>query len=64
MFIVLRLFVVKDKEISAPQDVELEEAEVTKKRHLNVVFIGHVGELINLMFLFWEKEMTWLIIWF
>lgn len=34
---------VKDKEVSAVEDVEsLEETEGNKKRHLNVVFIGHV----------------------
>jgi hypothetical protein len=37
---------VKDKEISAPDD---EAKELPKKRHLNVVFIGHVGRLIHFM---------------
>ncbi|XP_052179466.1 uncharacterized protein LOC127792875 isoform X5 [Diospyros lotus] len=32
---------VKDKDISASQDIE-DEVEDNKKRHLNVVFIGHV----------------------
>ena len=36
----------KDKEISAPDD---EAKELPKKRHLNVVFIGHVGRLIHFM---------------
>jgi hypothetical protein len=35
---------VKDKEIPSGQD---EEEEQMKKRHLNVVFIGHVGKLMN-----------------
>jgi len=35
---------VKDKEIPPVQEEEEEEPETTK-RHLNVVFIGHVGEL-------------------
>lgn len=35
------------KEISAPEDIEgPEDAEGYKKRHLNVVFIGHVGRFI------------------
>ncbi|KAJ0048500.1 hypothetical protein Pint_16977 [Pistacia integerrima] len=33
---------VKHKEVSAPQDVELEAEKGITKRHLNVVFIGHV----------------------
>jgi len=36
---------VKDKEIPPVQEEE-EEPEATK-RHLNVVFIGHVGKLNN-----------------
>ena len=39
-------FVVKDKEIPPVQE-EDDEAEMMKKRHLNVVFIGHVGKLMN-----------------
>ncbi|KAK2972704.1 hypothetical protein RJ640_025555 [Escallonia rubra] len=34
---------VKKKEISAPEDTE-DLVEYNKKRHLNVVFIGHVGK--------------------
>ncbi|XP_073100572.1 uncharacterized protein [Elaeis guineensis] len=35
---------VKDKEAVATEEVEdLDEKEENKKRHLNVVFIGHVG---------------------
>lgn len=33
----------KEKETPAPQEAEEEEAEEDKKRHLNLVFIGHVG---------------------
>ncbi|KAJ6744610.1 hypothetical protein OIU79_030863, partial [Salix purpurea] len=35
---------VKDKEVPAPEDVEalVEVEQDNKKRHLNVVFIGHV----------------------
>lgn len=36
----------KDKEIPSVQDEE-DVPEMTK-RHLNVVFIGHVGKLMNL----------------
>lgn len=36
----------KDKEVPSVQDEE-DEPEMTK-RHLNVVFIGHVGKLMNL----------------
>lgn len=41
-------FVVKDKEVPAPEDVEavVEMEQYNKKRHLNVVFIGHVGRSI------------------
>lgn len=38
----------KDKEISASVKPVVEK-ELPKKRHLNVVFIGHVGRLINFM---------------
>lgn len=31
------------KETSPPEDIQV-EVEVNKKRHLNVVFIGHVGK--------------------
>jgi peptide chain release factor subunit 3 len=39
---------VKDKEVPAPEDVEavVEMEQYNKKRHLNVVFIGHVGRSI------------------
>lgn len=37
--------VVKDKEIPSVEEEE-DELETDKKRHLNVVFIGHVGKLI------------------
>lgn len=36
-------FPVIEREISAPEETE-NEVEDTKKRHLNVVFIGHVGK--------------------
>lgn len=41
-------FVVKDKEVPVPEEVgdSVEMEEDNKKRHLNVVFIGHVGRLI------------------
>lgn len=47
------LLTVKDKAVSAPGDVETpdEMEEDNKKRHLNVVFIGHVGRLIYYMIL-------------
>lgn len=35
----------KEKESVAPDDLEDEEQ---KKRHLNVVFIGHVGKAFSL----------------
>lgn len=34
---------VAGKEASPPEDIQ-DEVEVNKKRHLNVVFIGHVGK--------------------
>lgn len=34
---------VSGKESSPPEDMQV-EVEVNKKRHLNVVFIGHVGK--------------------
>lgn len=37
-------FLVKEKEAPAPEIVE-DEVEENKKRHLNVVFIGHVGKI-------------------
>lgn len=40
----------KEKQISAPEVVE-EEVEVNKKRHLNVVFIGHVGRFFSFVFI-------------
>ena len=41
-------FVVKDKKVPVSEDVgaPVEMEEDNKKRHLNVVFIGHVGRLI------------------
>lgn len=33
----------KQKGTAAPGEVEEEEKEEDKKRHLNLVFIGHVG---------------------
>lgn len=33
----------KEKKSPALEDVD-DEAEINKKRHLNVVFIGHVGK--------------------
>jgi hypothetical protein len=41
-------FVVKDKEVPVSEDVgaPVEMEEDNKKRHSNVVFIGHVGRLI------------------
>lgn len=41
----------KEKQIPAPEVVE-EEVEVNKKRHLNVVFIGHVGRFFSCVFIF------------
>lgn len=48
MVIVFLVVIAKDKELSAPVDVEApdEMEEDNKKRHLNVVFIGHVGRFI------------------
>ncbi|XP_065625966.1 uncharacterized protein LOC112026277 isoform X2 [Quercus suber] len=40
---------VKEKENSALDDEAAFEKELPKKRHLNVVFIGHVGTLICFM---------------
>lgn len=37
--------VLTDKEVPPVQDEE--DEEVATKRHLNVVFIGHVGKLMN-----------------
>lgn len=47
-FLLIFCFVVKDKEVPAPEDVEalVEMEQDNKKRHLNVVFIGHVGRSI------------------
>lgn len=44
----------KDKEMSThEEDKELDEKEENKKRHLNVVFIGHVGKFtLGCCFLF------------
>lgn len=40
-------FLVKHKEVSAVEDAESQqETEGNNKRHLNVVFIGHVGRLM------------------
>lgn len=40
------LISVKDQEMGSPEKAEeIEEKEENKKRHLNVVFIGHVGKL-------------------
>lgn len=44
----LYVYSVKEKEISPPVDVE-DEVDDQKKRHLNCVFIGHVGRCISLM---------------
>lgn len=38
--------VVKDKDVPSVEEEE-DEMEENKKRHLNAVFIGHVGELMN-----------------
>lgn len=38
-------FAVKEKEIHV-REGERDEVELNKKRHLNVVFIGHVGKLL------------------
>lgn len=46
---------VKDKEISASDNKPVVEKEVCKKRHLNVVFIGHVGRLIHFMVFLYLK---------
>lgn len=35
-------------EVDVPKNEVLVDNEVAKKRHLNVVFIGHVGKLPNL----------------
>jgi len=35
-----------DKEIP-PVQVEEDDVDISKKRHLNVVFIGHVGKFMN-----------------
>lgn len=41
---------VKDKKVSASDErAAAEEKELSKKRHLNVVFIGHVGRFIHFM---------------
>lgn len=42
----MELFAVKEKEVAPPQEVQVDddEDESSKKRHLNVVFIGHVGK--------------------
>lgn len=40
---------VKDKKVSASDNRAAEEKELSKKRHLNVVFIGHVGRFIHFM---------------
>jgi hypothetical protein len=45
---------VKDKEISA-SDKPVVEKELPKKRHLNVVFIGHVGRLIHFIVFLYLK---------
>lgn len=39
-------FVLKDKEVPLVQDEE-DDQEITQKRHLNAVFIGHVGKWMN-----------------
>lgn len=50
MFIVWPGCVVKEKDVSAAEDIQShEEMEGTKKRHLNVVFIGHVGMLVSII---------------
>jgi hypothetical protein len=36
-----------DKEIPPVQDEEDDADILSKKRHLNVVFIGHVGKFMN-----------------
>jgi hypothetical protein len=46
---------VKDKEISASDKKPVVEKEVSKKRHLNVVFIGHVGRLMHFMVFLYLK---------
>ena len=44
------------KEISAPEDnEESEEVEGDMKRHLNVVFIGHVGRFMYSHSVFYQR---------
>ena len=50
----------KEKENSALDDEAAFEKELPKKRHLNVVFIGHVGTLIRFMAFLKDKM---LVIW-
>lgn len=50
----------KDMEVAAVDDAEVsDEMETEKKRHLNVVFIGHVGRYSCLMvLLMWKLACT------